>query len=183
MKLGYDYTWIGSVPHARPPPSPTILEPPSLTPARACAQAVTSIEGGASTFCGSPSYMAPEVLLGTGHGFPVDWWSFGTLLYEMLVGVPPFYSRNLHAMYRAILHGELRVPKFVGSAARSLLEGLLQREVPRRLGTKGDAARVRRHRFFRGHDFARVLARVRRAQPVGARSLVAGSPPPKARFV
>ena len=103
--------------------------------------------------------MAPEVLLGTGHGFPVDWWSFGTLLYEMLVGVPPFYSRNLHAMYRAILHGELRVPKFVGSAARSLLEGLLQREVPRRLGTKGDAARVRRHRFFRGHDFGRVLAR------------------------
>ena len=60
---------------------------------------ISSLPGGASTFCGSPSYMAPEVLLGTGHGFAVDWWSFGTLLYEMLVGVPPFYSRDLHAMY------------------------------------------------------------------------------------
>lgn len=62
-------------------------------------------------------------------------------------------------MYRAILHGELRVPTFVRAAARGLLEALLQREVPRRLGTRGDAAKVRRHRFFRGYDFARVLAR------------------------
>lgn len=122
-------------------------------------EAITTLPGGASTFCGSPSYMAPEVLLGTGHGFAVDWWSFGTLVYEMLVGVPPFYSRNLHAMYRAILHGELRIPKSVGAAARSLLEALLRREVPKRLGTAGDAERVRRHRFFRSVDFAKVLAR------------------------
>ena len=120
---------------------------------------ISSLPGGASTFCGSPSYMAPEVLLGTGHGFAVDWWSFGTLLYEMLVGVPPFYSRDLHVMYSAILHGELRIPRSVRGAARSLLEALLRREVAKRLGTVGDAAKVRRHRFFRGRDWARVLAR------------------------
>ena len=77
----------------------------------------------------------------------------------MLVGVPPFYSRNLHVMYRAILHGELHIPRGIRGAARSLLERLLQRDPSKRLGTTGGADRVKRHRFFRGRDFARVLAR------------------------
>ena len=70
------------------------------------------------TFCGTPSYMAPEVLLGTGHGVPVDWWSLGTLIFEMLSGCPPFYSRNLHAMYKAILTAELRLGPHITKPAR-----------------------------------------------------------------
>ena len=148
-------------------------------------EAVTSLDNGASTFCGTPSYMAPEVceaqrgaqfaarnsrksptpavrsqvLLGTGHSFPVDWWSFGTLLYEMLVGAPPFYSRNLHSMYRAILYGELKLPNALPRTARALLEGLLRREPAQRLGSAGDAEQVRKQQFFRPLDFRKVLAR------------------------
>jgi serine/threonine protein kinase len=120
--------------------------------------AVTALDSGGVTFCGTPSYMAPEVLLGTGHGIAVDWWSFGTLIFEMIAGAPPFYSRNLHVMYRSILGGELRWPGCIGRAARALLEGLLDRDPLRRLGAKG-SAQVQRAAFFRGLDFARVLAR------------------------
>ena len=63
--------------------------------AREC---ISALPGGARTCCGTPSYMAPEVLLGTGHGLAVDWWGFGTLLFEMLSGSPPFYSRELPTM-------------------------------------------------------------------------------------
>ena len=73
-----------------------------------------ALDAGGSTFCGTPSYMAPEVLLGTGHGIAVDWWSFGTLIYETLAGAPPFYSRNLHEMYRKILCGDLRARRRAG---------------------------------------------------------------------
>ena len=101
-----------------------------------------AVANGASTFCGTPSYMAPEVLLGVGHGKPVDWWSFGTLIYEMLLGTPPFYSRNLHAMYRAILYGDLTFPSGASQATRSLLSKLLLRNPSKRLGTSKGGAQV-----------------------------------------
>ena len=120
---------------------------------------VSLLPGGARTCCGTPSYMAPEVLLGTGHGLPVDWWGFGTLLFEMLAGAPPFYSRNLHVMYRAILSAELRFPRGWKRSTRALFRDLLEREPTQRLGADGGGAAIRRRPFFRGLDFDRVLQR------------------------
>jgi serum/glucocorticoid-regulated kinase 2 len=88
----------------------------------------------ATEVAGSPYYMAPEVLLMQGHDVQADWWSLGILIYEMITGLPPFYSKDTKAAYHRLMSEPLEFKEQVSVEARELITGLLNTDPAKRLG-------------------------------------------------
>ncbi|KAF9346810.1 camp-dependent protein kinase catalytic subunit [Mortierella sp. AD094] len=112
------------------------------------------------TFCGTPDYLAPEVIKSQGYGKAADWWSFGIFIFEMLAGYPPFYDDDLFKMCQKIVDGEMRYPKYFDGLAKDLLKRLLVADLTKRYGNLRDGCYdIRNHDWFEGVDWTMVLRR------------------------
>uniref|UniRef100_A0A8C2FWF1 protein kinase C n=1 Tax=Cyprinus carpio TaxID=7962 RepID=A0A8C2FWF1_CYPCA len=113
-----------------------------------------------STFCGTPEFLAPEVLTDTSYTRAVDWWGLGVLIYEMLVGESPFPGDDEEEVFDSIVNDEVRYPRFLSSEAIGIMRRLLRRNPERRLGySEKDAEDVKKQPFFRTMDWEALLLR------------------------
>jgi serum/glucocorticoid-regulated kinase 2 len=119
---------------------------------------------GATSMCGTPEYMAPEVLGQQGHGFCVDYWGLGMLTYEMMTGLPPWYTTDRAKLFRRLKSAQLEIPTYFSPQAASCVSQLLQRDPRRRLGVTGIRTAME-HEFFRSINWRALYAR-RVAAPI-----------------
>jgi serum/glucocorticoid-regulated kinase 2 len=118
----------------------------------------------AMSYCGTPEYLAPEMVDNKGHDMTVDWWAVGVLIYEMLIGVTPFFNRNRQVLMSKIRHSKIVFPDrehyeiAYSDELVDLVSGLLKKDKGQRLGAKGDATEILAHPFFSAIDTEKLLS-------------------------
>lgn len=118
-----------------------------------------------STICGTPEYMAPEVLDQSGHDLTVDWWAVGILMYEMLIGVTPFWNKNRNILQMKIKNSPVVFPdrkKYKIDFSDEVVDfilSLLNKDKNVRLGSKNDFVEVLEHPYFKDFDLKALEAK------------------------